>query len=223
LDRAPRQPVELGHNQHVASLNLIERALQFRPPGGNARYLLAEYPLNACGQEQRLLRRKRLPGRTDAGVSIGCHFAPDIRTKVMRNITTSAIWCANNKFYNRKRGIKALGVRLPVRKPPRMRLTRASILSNELCWMGGSCWTTFSNVRRLVPACTAIGRIGLGEACFSGARGRCRGSDGSAQAASACAGSGVGPANACLRKGTSRKGSQEAGCRHRDLGYRQDE
>src|SRR5436305_9115945 len=25
------------------------------------------------------------------------------------------------------------------------------------------------------------------------------------------------------RKGTSRKGSQEAGCRHRDLGYRQDE
>src|SRR5262249_33533021 len=26
-------------------------------------------------------------------------------------------------------------------------------------------------------------RIGLGEACFSGARGRCRGSDGSAQAA----------------------------------------
>src|SRR6516225_4000164 len=34
-------------------------------------------------------------------------------------------------------------------------------------------------------------RIGLGEACFSGARGRCRGSDGSAQAASACAGSGV--------------------------------
>src|SRR2546421_12315921 len=34
-------------------------------------------------------------------------------------------------------------------------------------------------------------RIGLSEACFSGARGRCRGSDGSAQAASACAGSGV--------------------------------
>src|SRR5215467_5523240 len=34
-------------------------------------------------------------------------------------------------------------------------------------------------------------RIGLGEACFSGARGRCRGRDGSAQAASACAGSGV--------------------------------
>src|SRR6266699_6514161 len=31
-------------------------------------------------------------------------------------------------------------------------------------------------------------RIGLSEACFSGARGRCRGSDGSAQAASACAG-----------------------------------
>src|SRR5262245_52147807 len=31
-------------------------------------------------------------------------------------------------------------------------------------------------------------RIGLGEACFSGARGRCRGSDGCAQAASACAG-----------------------------------
>src|SRR5262249_29032999 len=29
-------------------------------------------------------------------------------------------------------------------------------------------------------------RIGLGEACFSGARGRCRRSDGSAQAASAC-------------------------------------
>src|SRR6266516_3752863 len=29
-------------------------------------------------------------------------------------------------------------------------------------------------------------RIGLGEACLSGARGRCRGSDGSAQAASAC-------------------------------------
>src|SRR5262249_33333373 len=25
------------------------------------------------------------------------------------------------------------------------------------------------------------------------------------------------------RKGTSRKGSQEAGCRHRDLGYRQDD
>src|SRR4029434_7419514 len=34
-------------------------------------------------------------------------------------------------------------------------------------------------------------RIGLGEACFSGARGRCRGSDGSAQAASACTASGV--------------------------------
>ena len=34
-------------------------------------------------------------------------------------------------------------------------------------------------------------RFGLGEACFSGARGRCRGSDGSAQAASACAGSDV--------------------------------
>src|SRR5262247_3051270 len=34
-------------------------------------------------------------------------------------------------------------------------------------------------------------RIGLGEACFSGARGRSRGSDGFAQAASACAGSRV--------------------------------
>src|SRR5512133_2881976 len=34
-------------------------------------------------------------------------------------------------------------------------------------------------------------RIGLGEARFSGARGRCRRSDGSAQAASACAGSSV--------------------------------
>src|SRR5262249_46906879 len=34
-------------------------------------------------------------------------------------------------------------------------------------------------------------RIGLGEARFSGARGRCRRSDGSAQAASACAGSRV--------------------------------
>src|SRR5262249_37088270 len=113
LDRAPRQPVELGHNQHVASLNLIERALQFRPPGGNARHLLAEYPLNACSQEQRLLRRKRLPGRTDAGVSIGCHFAPDIRTKVMPDITIPAIWCANDKFCNRKRGIKAPGARLP--------------------------------------------------------------------------------------------------------------
>src|SRR5262249_10992269 len=41
-------------------------------------------------------------------------------------------------------------------------------------------------------------RIGLGEACFSGARGRCRGSDGSAQAASACAGSGVLQSTAAL-------------------------
>src|SRR5215469_1700787 len=104
IERRARQPVELGHDQHVASLKLIERALQFRPPGGNARHLLAEYPLNACSQEQRLLRRKRLPGRADAGVSIGCHFAPDIRTKVMRNITKSAIWCANDKFRNRRRG-----------------------------------------------------------------------------------------------------------------------
>src|SRR5262249_9265281 len=87
-----------------ASLKLIERALQFRPPGGNARHLLAEYPLNACSQEQRLLRRKRLPGRTDAGVSISCHFAPDIRTKVVPDITTSTIWCANIKFCNRRRG-----------------------------------------------------------------------------------------------------------------------
>src|SRR5262249_21125039 len=41
-------------------------------------------------------------------------------------------------------------------------------------------------------------RIGLGEACFSGARGRCRGRDGSAQAASACAGSGVLQSTAAL-------------------------
>src|SRR6516164_6194498 len=41
-------------------------------------------------------------------------------------------------------------------------------------------------------------RIGLGEACFSGARGRCRGSDGSAQAGSACAGSGVLQSTAAL-------------------------
>src|SRR6516165_12839457 len=41
-------------------------------------------------------------------------------------------------------------------------------------------------------------RIGLGEACFSGARGRCRGSDGSAQAASACPGSGVLQSTAAL-------------------------
>src|SRR2546421_256741 len=41
-------------------------------------------------------------------------------------------------------------------------------------------------------------RIGLSEACFSGARGRCRGSDGSAQAASACAGSGVLQSTAAL-------------------------
>src|SRR5215831_1976370 len=41
-------------------------------------------------------------------------------------------------------------------------------------------------------------RIGLGEACFSGAWGRCRGSDGSAQAASACAGSGVLQSTAAL-------------------------
>ena len=100
-----RQPVELGHDQDVASLKLIERALQFRPLGGNARHLLAEYPLNACSQEQRLLRRKRLPGRAHAGVSIDCHFAPDIRTKVMPDITTSGFWCANDKFCNRSRGI----------------------------------------------------------------------------------------------------------------------
>src|SRR5215469_2369281 len=107
IERRARQPVELGHDQHVASLKLIERTLQLRPPGGNARHLLAEYPLNACSQEQRLLRRKRLPGRTDAGVSIGCHFTPDIRTKVIADITTSAIWCVNVKFCNRSRGIKA--------------------------------------------------------------------------------------------------------------------
>src|SRR6516225_8702706 len=41
-------------------------------------------------------------------------------------------------------------------------------------------------------------RIGLGEACFSGARGRCGGSDGSVQAASACAGSGVLQSTAAL-------------------------
>src|SRR5262247_2124667 len=41
-------------------------------------------------------------------------------------------------------------------------------------------------------------RIGLGEACFSGAWGRCRGSDGSAQAASACARSGVLQSTAAL-------------------------
>src|SRR5437899_1778825 len=41
-------------------------------------------------------------------------------------------------------------------------------------------------------------RIGLGEACLSGARGRCRGSDGSAQAASACTGSGVLQSTAAL-------------------------
>src|SRR5262245_65038144 len=40
---------------------------------------------------------------------------------------------------------------------------------------------------------------GLGEACLSGARGRCRGSDGSAQTASACAGSGVLQPAAALR------------------------
>src|SRR5262245_14100217 len=40
---------------------------------------------------------------------------------------------------------------------------------------------------------------GLGEACFSGARSRCRGSDGSAQAASACAGCGVLQPAAALR------------------------
>ena len=102
VDRRARQPVKLGHDQDVTSLKLIERALQFRPPGGNAGHLLAEYPLNACGQEQRLLRRQRLPGRGDAGVSVDCHFAQDIRTKVMPDITTSAIWCATCKFYNRR-------------------------------------------------------------------------------------------------------------------------
>src|SRR5262249_6906039 len=105
VDRRARQPVKLGHDQAVTSLKLIERALQFRPPGGNAGHLLAEYPLNACGQEQRLLRRQRLPGRGDAGVSVDCHFAQDIRTKVMPDITTSAIWCATCKFYNRSREV----------------------------------------------------------------------------------------------------------------------
>src|SRR5262249_47140972 len=105
VERRARQPVELGHDQNVASLKLIECALQFRPPGGNARHLLAEYPLSACGQEQPLLRRQSLPGRTDAGVSVDCHSAPDIRTKVMFDITTLAIWCANVKFCNRRRGV----------------------------------------------------------------------------------------------------------------------
>ena len=84
-----RQPLELGHDQDVASLKLIERALQFRPLGGNAGHLLAEYPLSACGQEQRLLRRQSQPGRADAGVCIDCHFAPDIRTKVVPYITNT--------------------------------------------------------------------------------------------------------------------------------------
>src|SRR5262249_50677096 len=108
VERRARQPVELGHDQDVASLKLIERALQFRPVGGNAGHLLAEYPLNACGQEQRLLRRQRLPGRGDAGVSIDCHFAPDIYTKIMPDITISAIWCATCKLCNRRRGISAV-------------------------------------------------------------------------------------------------------------------
>src|SRR5262249_55744577 len=63
VERRARQPVELGHDQDVANLKLIERALQFRSLGGNAGHLLAEYPLSACGQEQRLLRRQSLPGR----------------------------------------------------------------------------------------------------------------------------------------------------------------
>src|SRR5262249_47964062 len=75
VERRARQPVELGHDQDVASLKLIERALQFRPLGGNAGHLLAEYPLSACG---------------------------DMRTKVMPNIIASAIWCANVKFCTRK-------------------------------------------------------------------------------------------------------------------------
>src|SRR5262249_20618907 len=75
VERRARQPVELGHDQDVANLKLIERALQFRSLGGNAGHFLAEYPLSACGKEQRLLRRQSLPGRADAGVSIDCHFA----------------------------------------------------------------------------------------------------------------------------------------------------
>src|SRR5262249_59035985 len=95
---------ELGHDQHVASLKLIERALQFRPPGGNAGHLLAEDPFDPGGQKHRLLGRQGLPGRTDASVSVDCHSATDIRTKVMSDITTSAIWCAISKFRNRRRG-----------------------------------------------------------------------------------------------------------------------
>jgi hypothetical protein len=59
-----RQPVELGHEQHVASLKLIKRTLQFRPPGGSATSLFAEDSFDPSGLEQRLLRRQSLPGRT---------------------------------------------------------------------------------------------------------------------------------------------------------------
>src|SRR6201993_2745533 len=50
------------------------------------------------------------------------------------------------------------------------------------------------------PSMGEVTTIGLdfSEACFSGARGRCRGSDGSAQAASACAGSVVLQSTAAL-------------------------
>jgi hypothetical protein len=41
-----RQPVELGHDEDVAGLQLVQHAFQFRPPGGHARNLLTVNPLN---------------------------------------------------------------------------------------------------------------------------------------------------------------------------------
>jgi len=64
-----RQPVELGHHQHVASLQLVEHARQLRPLGSNARHLLAEYPLDTRSLEDRFLRRQRLPGRGDTDLA----------------------------------------------------------------------------------------------------------------------------------------------------------
>ena len=69
-----RQPIELGHHQHVAGLKLVEHTLQLRPPGSDARHLLAEDARHAGGLEQDLLGRESLPGRADAGVSVNCHF-----------------------------------------------------------------------------------------------------------------------------------------------------
>jgi hypothetical protein len=69
------------------------------------------------------------------------------------------------------------------------------------------------------PSMGEVTTIGLdfSEACFSGARGRCRGSDGSAQAASACAGSGVLQSTAALSGwpggGDSVACYSDAGCR----------